>query len=90
MRKATQLRGEILTAASSEFAQCGSAGARIDRIDRIAKTANTSKERLYAHFGDKERLLRRVVATDGAEFFHTLTLRPGAVPEFVRHLRSCP
>lgn len=80
MRNATELRGEILAAARAEFAQYGLAGAR---IDRIAKAANASKERLYAHFGDKEALFHLVVAADGAEFFQALTLRPDAVPEFV-------
>lgn len=79
MRNASELRGEILAAARAEFAQYGLAGAR---IDRIAKTANASKERLYAHFVDKESLFRLVVAADGDEFLHALTLRPEAVPEF--------
>jgi len=69
-----------LTAARSEFAQYGLAGAR---IDRIAKAADASKERLYAHFGDKETLFRGVVAADAAEFFAAVTLRPDAVAEFV-------
>ena len=80
MRTKTELRGEILAAARAEFAQYGLAGAR---IDRIARAASASKERLYAHFGDKETLFRDVVATDGAEFFRAVELRPGAVPEFV-------
>ena len=80
MRTRTELRGEILAAARAEFAQYGLAGAR---IDRIARTASASKERLYAHFGDKETLFRDVVATDGAEFFRAVELRPDAVPEFV-------
>lgn len=80
MRSRTELRGEILAAARAEFAQYGLAGAR---IDRIARAANASKERLYAHFGDKETLFRDVVATDGAEFFRAVELRPEAVPEFV-------
>lgn len=80
MRSTTELRGEILEAARSEFAQYGLAGAR---IDRIARTAQASKERLYAHFGDKETLFREVVAADGAEFIRSVTLRPEAVPEFV-------
>ena len=58
----------------------GLAGAR---IDRIAKAADASKERLYAHFRDKEALFRSVVATDAAEFFAAVTLRPDAIPEFV-------
>lgn len=80
MRTRTELRDEILAAARAEFAQYGLAGAR---IDRIARSANASKERLYAHFGDKETLFRDVVAADGAEFFRAVELRPDAVPEFV-------
>ncbi|BBX61656.1 TetR family transcriptional regulator [Mycobacterium saskatchewanense] len=80
MRTRTELRGEILAAARAEFAQYGLAGAR---IDRIARAANASKERLYAHFGDKETLFRDVVSTDGAEFFRAVELHPDAVPEFV-------
>jgi AcrR family transcriptional regulator len=80
VRTSTELRGEILAAARAEFAQYGLAGAR---IDRIARAANASKERLYAHFGDKETLFRDVVATDGLEFFRAVELRPDAVPDFV-------
>jgi AcrR family transcriptional regulator len=80
VRSTTELRGEILVAARTEFARYGLAGAR---IDRIAKTAHASKERLYAHFGDKETLFREVVAADVAEFFGAVTLRPDAVPEWV-------
>lgn len=80
MRNTAELRGEILEAARSEFAQYGLAGAR---IDRIARTAQASKERLYAHFGDKEALFREVFAADSTEFFRAVTLRPEAVPEFV-------
>jgi AcrR family transcriptional regulator len=80
VRTTSELRDTILSAARSEFAQYGLAGAR---IDRIAKAADASKERLYAHFGDKEALFRSVVAADAAEFFAAVTLRPDAVPEFV-------
>jgi AcrR family transcriptional regulator len=83
VRDTTELRGEILAAARAEFAQYGLAGAR---IDRIARSAHASKERLYAHFGDKETLFREVVATDVAEFFLGVTLRPDAVPEVVGEL----
>jgi AcrR family transcriptional regulator len=80
VRTRTELRDEILAAARAEFAQYGLAGAR---VDRIARAATASKERLYAHFGDKETLFRDVVATDGAEFFRAVELRADAVPEFV-------
>ena len=80
VRSTTELRDTILSAARSEFAQYGLAGAR---IDRIARAADASKERLYAHFGDKETLFRGVVSADAAEFFAAVKLRPDAVPEFV-------
>lgn len=80
MRSTTELRDAIQTAARNEFAQYGLAGARIDRIARVA---NASKERLYAHFKDKEALFRSVVAADAAEFFAAVTLRPDSIPEFV-------
>jgi AcrR family transcriptional regulator len=83
VRNTTELRGEILASARAEFAQYGLAGAR---IDRIARSAHASKERLYAHFGDKEALFREVVATDVAEFFRAVTLRPDAVPDWVGNL----
>lgn len=73
----------ILDAARAEFARYGLAGAR---IDRIAKSANASKERLYAHFGDKEALFRHVVKADSAEFFNSVEVRPEAVAEFAGEL----
>ncbi|WP_395309640.1 TetR family transcriptional regulator [Mycobacterium sp. AMU20-3851] len=79
MRSTTELREQILAAARAEFAQYGLAGAR---IDRIARSAKASKERLYAHFGDKETLFREVFVNDGAEFFRSVTLRPEAVADF--------
>lgn len=78
-RSTTELRGQILDAARAEFARHGLAGSR---IDRIAHEAHASKERLYAHFGDKETLFREVVATDVTAFYRSVTLRPDAVPEF--------
>jgi AcrR family transcriptional regulator len=80
VRNTLELRGEILAAARAEFARYGLAGAR---IDRIARAAQASKERLYAHFSDKETLFRGVVAADFAEFFSAVTPRPDAVPDFV-------
>ncbi len=80
MRSTTELRDEILSAARAEFAQYGLAGSR---IDRITATARASKERLYAHFGDKETLFRDVVAADGRQYFAAFQMRADAVAEFV-------
>lgn len=83
MRSTPELRNVIIDAARTEFARYGLAGAR---IDRIAKSANASKERLYAHFGDKETLFRQVVAADSAEFFGAVAVRTAAVAEFAGDL----
>lgn len=83
MRSTSELRDEILAAARTEFARYGFAGAR---VDRIASAASASKERLYAHFGDKEALFHQVLAANVAEFFQAVTMRPDAVPEFVGEL----
>lgn len=80
MRTTSELREEILDTARAEFARYGLAGAR---IDRIAKNSNASKERLYAHFGDKEALFRYVVRTDAEEFFRSVAIQPDDVPSFV-------
>jgi AcrR family transcriptional regulator len=80
VRKTEELRGEILESARAEFAQYGLAGAR---IDRIARNAQASKERLYAHFRDKETLFREVLAADMTEFYRAVKMRPDAVPEYV-------
>jgi len=80
VRSTTELREEILAAARTEFAAFGLAGSR---IDRIAKNAHASKERLYAHFGDKEALFREVVIADRDDYFAAVDIRPEAIPEFV-------
>jgi len=80
VRSTTQLRDEILAAARDEFARHGLAGSR---IDRIAKTARASKERLYAHFHDKETLFWEVVTTDAQDYFAATGLVPHDVPAFV-------
>ncbi|MCY9782407.1 TetR family transcriptional regulator [Nocardiopsis sp. EMB25] len=51
-------RALLLQAARHEFAEHGIAGAR---VDRIAERAGVNKQRIYAHFGDKEQLFRYVV-----------------------------
>lgn len=61
---ADETRRRILAAATAEFAEHGLAGAR---VDRIAAAAACSKERLYAHYGDKESLFTAVL---NASFAH--------------------
>ena len=51
-------RTRILDAAVEEFAEHGSAGAR---VDRIADKAGANKEAIYRNYGSKRELLRRVL-----------------------------
>lgn len=48
----------IFEAAVEEFAEHGSAGAR---VDRIAAKAQANKESIYRYYGTKDELLRRVI-----------------------------
>ncbi|MFL1431944.1 MULTISPECIES: TetR/AcrR family transcriptional regulator [unclassified Nocardiopsis] len=58
MRSPETTRELLLRAARREFADHGIAGAR---VDRIAARAGVNKQRIYAYFGDKERLFQHVV-----------------------------
>jgi AcrR family transcriptional regulator len=78
--KQDDVRHRILLAAREEFAAHGLAGAR---VDRIARSARASKERLYAHFTDKESLFHAVLKLNGVEFFSAVTLDPEDLPGFV-------
>ncbi|NUR84909.1 MAG: TetR/AcrR family transcriptional regulator [Nonomuraea sp.] len=51
-------RQALLEAAREEFAAYGVAGAR---VDRIAERAGVNKERIYGHFGSKEKLFDAVI-----------------------------
>lgn len=76
-------RDRILTAAKSEFAQYGPAGAR---IDRIAAKANTGKERLYAHFSSKEALLSAITEQLIVDLAVETALRGDDLPGYVGRL----
>jgi AcrR family transcriptional regulator len=57
-RDAERTRGEILDAATEEFADKGLSGAR---IDAIAHRTSTSKRMIYYYFGSKQALYRAVL-----------------------------
>jgi AcrR family transcriptional regulator len=57
-RDAERTRGEILDAATEEFADKGLSGAR---IDAIALRTSTSKRMIYYYFGSKQALYRAVL-----------------------------
>ncbi|WP_327139262.1 TetR family transcriptional regulator [Nocardia sp. NBC_01327] len=54
----TATKERILAAASTEFAEYGVAGAR---VDRIAATAQANKRAIYDYFGDKKALFAAVL-----------------------------
>ncbi|MGH4011152.1 MAG: TetR family transcriptional regulator [Pseudonocardiaceae bacterium] len=58
-RDSAATRARLLAAAQHEFAAHGIGGAR---VDRIAKKAGVNKERIYGHFGSKEKLFEAVIA----------------------------
>lgn len=57
-RNARATKELLLAAATTEFAQYGLAGAR---IDRIAERAGANKRLLYVYFGDKDELFTAVL-----------------------------
>ncbi|MEU4242161.1 TetR family transcriptional regulator [Actinoplanes sp. NPDC026619] len=57
VRDAAASRRRILVAATAEFAAHGIAGAR---MDRVATEAASSKERIYAYYGNKDALFDAV------------------------------
>ncbi|TQN30658.1 TetR family transcriptional regulator [Haloactinospora alba] len=68
-RDASATRRKLLEAGRGEFAESGIAGAR---IDRIAERAGVNKERVYGHFGSKEKLFQAVL--DAAKAEHSASL----------------
>ncbi|MFA6293930.1 MAG: TetR/AcrR family transcriptional regulator [Victivallales bacterium] len=58
MKKSDRTRERILKAAIKEFSRNGFNGAR---VDVIAKRAGINKERLYAYFGGKSGLYKKVL-----------------------------
>ncbi|MBE3001921.1 TetR/AcrR family transcriptional regulator [Nocardiopsis sp. HNM0947] len=76
----------LLAAARGEFAEHGIAGAR---VDRIAQRAGVNKQRIYAYFGDKERLFQQVVTEALGELGRSVPLDTGTDPaEYVRRVHE--
>jgi len=80
------VRRRIMTAATSEFARQGFAGAR---VDRIASAACINKQLLYYHIGDKEALYLAVLEAAYADIRsaeHTLQLDAAEPAEAIARL----
>lgn len=78
-------RDRILSAARTEFARYGIAGAR---IDRIAKAAKTSKERVYAYFESKESLYRFVSGQELTAIVEATRMDPADLPGYAGRLHD--
>lgn len=76
---ASDTRERILDAARREFAEHGLAGAR---VDRIALASRSSKERLYAYYGDKERLFGAVLDLGFRRFVESVHFTPRDLPGY--------
>ncbi|WP_280460319.1 TetR family transcriptional regulator [Nocardia carnea] len=92
MRAAGQAtRERILAAAKAEFAEFGTAGAR---INRIAAAAQASKDRLYAYFPGKSELYAAVTEQWTAQTTAETALRaddlPGYAGRLFDHFRTHP
>ncbi|WP_040790486.1 TetR/AcrR family transcriptional regulator [Nocardia paucivorans] len=84
MRAAGQAtRERILAAAKAEFAEYGTAGAR---INRIAAAAHASKDRLYAYFPGKSELYAAVTEQWTRETAAETALRAEDIPGYVGRL----
>jgi AcrR family transcriptional regulator len=73
----------IFEAAVEEFAEYGSAGAR---VDRIAAKARANKESIYRYFGTKEELLRRVIDQYIDELGEQMLPKTTGLPEYADDL----
>jgi AcrR family transcriptional regulator len=78
-RDAQATKEILLAAASSEFAEHGLAGAR---IDRIAERAGANKRLLYRYFGDKSDLFNAVMERHVALLTASVTLTPDDLGAF--------
>lgn len=85
VRDAEASRRRILRAATAEFAQHGIAGAR---MDRVAAQAESSKERIYAYFGNKDALFDAVFTASVARTLDTVAFDAGDLPAYAGRMHD--
>jgi AcrR family transcriptional regulator len=79
VRDADASRRRILRAATAEFAAHGIAGAR---MDRVAAQAESSKERIYAYFGNKDALFDAVFTASVARTLDAVAFDADDLPAY--------
>lgn len=80
VRDSAETRDRLLAAARSEFTAHGLEGAR---VDRIAAAAGVNKQRIYGHFGSKEKLFEAVIGAAMDEHVAALGLPTDDPAEYV-------
>jgi AcrR family transcriptional regulator len=85
VRDADASRRRILQAATAEFARHGIAGAR---MDRVAAQAASSKERIYAYFGNKDALFDAVFTASVTRTLDTVAFDAGDLPAYAGRMHD--
>ena len=78
-RDAGATKARILTAAVTEFAEYGYAGAR---VDRIAAAAKANKSMIYVYFGNKDRLFDAVIDAAVGDLHEAVPFTPEDLPGY--------
>jgi AcrR family transcriptional regulator len=72
-------KARILSAAVTEFAEYGYAGAR---IDRVAAAAKANKSMIYVYFGSKNQLFDAVIDAAIGDLHRSVPFTPGDLPGY--------
>lgn len=80
---ANATRERILAAATSEFAEHGFAGAR---VDRVASAADANKRAIYDYFGDKHGLFAAVLERQMIECAESVPVDGADLPGYAEQL----
>jgi AcrR family transcriptional regulator len=83
MKPGDATRERILAAATTEFAEFGIAGAR---VDRIAANAHANKAQLYTFFGNKEALFETVFAASLDGIVNAVPIDAADLPGYATRL----
>ena len=78
-RDAEATKARIFAAATTEFAERGLAGAR---VDAIAERANANKQLIYAYFGSKEELFAEVLRRQIEDLIEEVAIDPERYAEY--------
>jgi AcrR family transcriptional regulator len=78
-RNASETKRRIFEAATTEFAEHGIAGAR---IDRIAAGAGANKQLIYAYFGSKRDLFEAVVSAHVCRYIEEVPFDASDLPGY--------